>query len=125
MPRRTEKKWPRKGRTRRTAAPAETRPPEYKRVGIALEEFEPSASISLAQACSTGLLIGRGGKKVKLRTAMRWCNPAIGCRPQGQGGPVVVLPSVTWFGEFRIMPEWIARFYETLVDLGVPQECPL
>lgn len=84
---------------------------------VDLGTFKIGDSIDLYTACEI-ILRGRGGKPLSLGVAQRWANPKIGYRPLGKDGPAMVLPTVIWSGQRRLMPEWAERFEAMRRELG-------
>lgn len=78
------------------------------------EGFVPERSIGLAEACEQ-VLRGRSGKRLHIEVARRY---AIRGYRAGQAGPVLILPTVIWSGERRLMIEWARAFEAKRVELG-------
>jgi hypothetical protein len=74
------------------------------------ENYDEACSIDLTQARK--LIRGRKGGDASLEVVRRYCNPKRGCRPLGEGGPVIVLAVVKVAGRLRTMPGWVREFCE-------------
>lgn len=93
-------------------------PEQLVDLGIDLRTFRPDESIDLHKACDL-YLRGRGGKPLSLQVAWRYASASWGCRPLGEHGPVLILPTVRWSGQLRTMPAWCQAFERRRVELGI------
>lgn len=73
-----------------------------------LEAYDEAASIDAGEA--RALLRQRGGKPACIEVVRRYANPKRGCKPLGEAGPKIVLPSVRVAGQLRFMPQWVKAF---------------
>lgn len=84
-------------------------------LNVSLDEFDARRAIGIRQVQK--LVHGRNGH-VSIEVLRRWANPGHGCRPCGEGGPVLVLPAVRVSGQLFTMPDWVQLFERRRLELG-------
>lgn len=73
-----------------------------------MEDYDEARSITLTEA--RRMVRGKGGGDCSLDVLRRYASPKRGCRPLGEGGPVIYLRVVKVGGRLRTMPEWVEAF---------------
>lgn len=91
-----------------------------------LDGFDFDKSLTVRQAAK--LLKGRGGRSAHLESVRRWISK--GCRPGGEGAPLLKLKAVWSAGQWLTCVEWIREFQVEMAREGArrrdrPQPPPL
>lgn len=76
---------------------------------VDFDSFDESRAITLRAAIHANLLNVKG-RRPSLQVVQRWANHKRGCRPIGQIGPKIILPTVLIGKERFLMPEWVEAF---------------
>lgn len=79
-----------------------------------MDGFDYAAALTVRQAAK--LLKGRGGKSAHLESVRRWISR--GCRPGGEGTPVLKLQAVWAAGQWLTSLEWVRAFQVEMARLG-------
>jgi hypothetical protein len=87
-----------------------------KIITLPTDDYDRRLGLSMAQASAR--MQGRAGKRPSLQTVRRWASPRRGCRPQGEDGPILVLPVVKIGCELSTTAAWVDWFEEMRARMG-------
>lgn len=86
--------------------------------------FRVRGSLDLQKVRDDGMILGRAGRKIGVGQLRNFAKATIGCRPLGKNGPILVLPTLVWSGEYRTMPAWVDTFERWRAAIAAGLEGP-